>query len=751
MLWVNDELSYDMFIPKSDRLHQVWVNAEFDGEINSWLSVPLPTYEALKTSDSRIVNTCIADWGGDHLLTVGEKRLTKRGYHVSPEFLEMFEFSLQEGDASQVLDEIHSIVITQSLSEALFDGQDPINKTIKVDNAGTMKVTGVLQDLPNNSSFEFDYLLTWEYNASVNEWVSGNKTNWGDYSYQVYTELANPEDHLAAQAGIENVLTENGEDDMPRKLFLHPMSQWRLHSDFENGVATGGMRDYIQLFSIIAIFILAMACINFMNLATARSEKRAKEVGIRKSLGTTKSSLIFQFLGESIFITLLAFGLAIFLTLLVLPSYNELVDKKLFIDFNSSTFWILSMMTVLITGVVAGSYPAFYLSSFKPINTLKGTVNIGKGVSTPRKILVILQFGFAIFLMVGTIVIYKQIQLAKSRDLGYDQKNLITIWDTKDIQNKWDVIKLELQQSGAIASATRSNSPITQVWSNNFLGWPDKPDELKVIFSTLRVDYDYTSTMGINLIQGRDFSKEFATDSMSIMVNETGLALMGLENPIGTNLDLWGMKLKLIGVFEDVLMRSPNHDIKPAFAIFRPGSINAITLRVSENGELKENLAAIESIFQKHNPAYPFEFEFVDQEFQEKFQAINMTSSLANIFSILAIVITGLGLFGLASYTTEQRSKEIGVRKVLGASEISIMMLISKDFSKLVMIAFVIVAPLAWYLSDLYLDRYPIRAIVEWWIFPLVGIVAMIFSQAIIINQARVAAIANPVESLKDE
>ncbi|MCV9388514.1 ABC transporter permease [Reichenbachiella ulvae] len=751
LLWVRDELNYDRFIPKADRLHQVWVNAEFDGKINSWNSVPLPTYEAMKTADSHIKNSTVLDWGSDHLLTFGEKRLIKEGYFCGEEFLEMFEFPLIKGDPETVLDDMHSIVITESLAKAMFGEEDPINKVIRVDDEGNLKVTGILKDIPSNSTLEFDYLIPWKYRESVNDWVVRNKTNWGNYSFQVFIELYEADSHLETQAGIENMLMENGEEDMPRKFFLHPMPRWRLYSNFENGEAVGGMSDYVQLFTIIAIFILVMACINFMNLATARSEKRAREVGIRKSLGSTKRGLIMQFIGESLFIALLSFLIAIVLAQLALPFYNELVDKKLFIDYQSPEFWMYGVAIILITGVIAGSYPAFYLSSFKPVNTLKGTVSVGKGVSTPRKILVVLQFGFAIFLMIGTAVIYQQIQMVKSRELGYEKKNLITVYNTDDIADNYELIKQELLRSGAVASVTRSNSPITSIWSNNFLGWPGKPDELKVLFATIATEYDFTQTMGIKMLMGRDFSKEYATDTGAIVINKAALDLMNLEEPIGTNLDLWGGKKKLIGVMDNVLMGSPYEEMRPTFMIIDPEWVSAISVRINDNGHLSDNLSKIEEVFQKYNPAYPFDYSFVDEDFDRKFKTIDMTSQLATLFAGLAVLITGLGLFGLASYTAEQRSKEIGIRKVLGASVGSLMMLMTKDFTKLVLVAFVLAVPFAWYLLDMYLDRYEIRTEIHWWLFPLVGVVALAFALMIVINQARMASLANPVDSLKDE
>ncbi|MEP1779895.1 ABC transporter permease [Reichenbachiella sp.] len=750
-LWVTDELSFDKFLPKYKRLSQVWVHATFDGKINTWQSIPLPTYEAMKTAHSSVVNSVVTGWGGERLLTVEDTRLIKPGYYVSEEFLEMFEYPLIVGDPAVVLDDPYSIVISQSLAQTLFQNESPLGKVIRFEDQVNLNVTGILKDVPGNSSFEFDFLVPWKQREMLSEWVVRNKTNWGNYSFQVFVELDDESKKKEVDQVISTMLAENGEDDMPRELFLHPLERWRLHSNFINGVTKEGRNDHVRLFSVIAIFILVIACINFMNLATARSERRAREVGIRKSLGSTRKYLILQFIGESLIISIISFTLAILMAELVLPAYNNLVDKQLFIDYLSYDFWLIGFGMILLTGILSGSYPAFYLSSFRPVETLKGTIKVGKGATSPRKVLVVIQFGFSILLLVSTVVIFRQIELVKDRDLGYDQSNLISVDYSDELAENYDLLKTRLLQSGAVEAVTRSNSRITSINSNNFLSWPGKPDNLKVIFTTISTEYDYTKTMGIKVLHGRDFSKEFTTDTSSIVINKAALELMGLEDPIGTTLDLWGEKRQLIGVVDDVIMGSPYQAVKPMFMIVNPDWINAITVRLKNNGALNQNLKTVEAIFDKYNPAYPFDYQFADVEFQRKFDTINMTQRLATIFSFLAIFITGLGLFGLASFTAEQRTKEIGIRKVLGASIVSLIALMSKDFSKLVLIGFLISTPFTWYLLDQYLERYPIRVDVQFWIFPVVGLIALVFSLLIVGNQAGRVARANPARSLRDE
>lgn len=751
LLWVQDERSYDAFHPKADRLYQLWVNSAFDGKINSWNSVPLPTYEALKSADTRIVSTAVTDWSADHLLTVGEKAIIKNGYYVSEEFLEMFAFPLQSGDASTVLDEPASIVLTASTARALFGEQDPLGKMVKLDDAHMLQVSGILEDLPENSSFEFDYLLTWKFRAQTTEWVVENQDNWGNYSFQVLVELANPGQEKRVEEGIRHLLQEHGETDLKPELFLHPLLRWHLHSNFEDGVEKGGQGDYVQLFTIIAVFILLIACINFMNLATARSEKRAREVGIRKSLGSGKVELVLQFLGESMLITLSAFVVALLLCLLLMPLYNQLVEKNLSLDLTRPEFWGYALLIVLVVGVVAGSYPAFYLSSFQPARVLKGKLQTGKKVSTPRKILVMLQFGFSILLIIGTLVITEQIKLVTQRKLGYQQERLITTDYNDGLRHNYQAIKNTLLQRGLIEGMTVSNSSITNINSNNFLNWPGKPEEERVIFTTIAGSYDYAQTMGIDILIGRDFSESNPADSSAILVNQAALDIMNLEDPIGTQLELWGEERTLIGVLDNVLMGSPYEPVKPMFVILATWGDATATLRLADTPDLQGTLAQVQGVFTELNPAYPFAYEFVDESFQKKFSTIRLTSRLAKFFALLVLVITGLGLLGLASFMAEQRTQEIGIRKVLGASVASILSLMSQEYSRLLGWAFLVFAPLAWWLLKSYLARYPIRTEIYWWIFPLTAVLALAFTLLVVSMQTWKAAQTNPAQSLRKE
>ncbi|HLF34682.1 MAG TPA: ABC transporter permease [Cyclobacteriaceae bacterium] len=750
ILWITDEISYDKFHPKADRLYQLWGRAHYDNRVNSWTSVPLPSYEALKSANVHIQNTAVMDWGSDHLLTVGEKKLMKRGHNASGEFLTMFEFPLIFGNAASVLDDASSIVITQKTAKDLFGDEDPVNKMIRVDDKGDLKVSGILKDIPGNSTFDFDFLLPYKYWRSVVPWVVDNEDNWGNYSFQVFVELSDPLYLEEVQKSIKPMLIDHGQTEIKPEFFLYPLERWRLHGSFENGVEKGGMYDFVKMFGLIAIFILLIACINFMNLSTARSVGRAREVGIRKTMGSGRLDLIFQFISESMLITLVSFGIVVLLTQLLLPAYNSLVEKKLFIDYASPIFWLFSASIILLTGIISGSYPAFYLSSFQPVKVLKGKVLEGRRGSLPRKILVIMQFGFSILLITGTIVILKQIQLVKNRELGYDQDRLVVVERNEELNRNYEVLKNELLQTGIAEGVTLSNSPITDIHSNNFLGWPGKPEDQRILFTTITTSYDYTQTMGIRLLMGRDFSEDFISDSSAIIINKAALDLMNLEDPLGTQLDLWGDKRTLIGVIDNVLMGSPYQEVRPSFLVLADWG-GYVTIRLRPNNDLNGSLNQVKRLFEKYNPAYPFEYTFADQDFDKKFKSINLTSNLVNLFAALAILITGLGLLGLSTYTAEQRTKEIGIRKVMGASVMNILSMMSYDFAKLVVISFIIAVPVTWWALRVYLDQYPIHVKLQPWIFAATGFFALSFAVFIVAAQSLRAAQTNPVNTLRDE
>ncbi|MBX2962327.1 MAG: ABC transporter permease [Cyclobacteriaceae bacterium] len=752
MLWIADEYQFDRFHEKRENLYKVMMNQTFSGQRGSQTALPYPLKEALPEHSQKIKHSVMTNWGEGFLLTVGENKITKVGLAVSEDFLKMFTFPLIQGDANTALDDLNSIVLTEGVATALFGDEDPLNKFVKLDNKRELKVTGVMKNFPDQTTFSnYHYLLPFAYYESIMQWVRNSRDNWGNNSFQMYVELEPGSTQEEVTAAIRDIVKKKVQDTIPNpEVFLHPITDLRLYSKFENGKATGGMIEYVKLFGAIAIFVLLIACINFMNLATARSEKRAREVGIRKSIGSRKKELIFQFLGESILITTFAFLLAIVLVEVSLPLYNTLVSKKLSIDYSNPYLWAGAVILILITGTLAGSYPAFYLSSFQPVRVLKGKIQTGKYASLPRKILVTLQFGFSIFLIIGTIVIYQQIMHVKDREIGYDRENLMMVWTNNELESSYQTIKNELIATGAVKSVTKSNSPITSIFSNNTVEWPGMTPGTRVIFTTIATEYDYVQTMGMKLIAGRDFSSEF-NDSTSVIINQAAVDVMELEEPIGSTINMWDGEWTIVGVTENVIMNSPYEPIAPMTVVFVPTWTSTITLRLEKTADLPAAISKVEDVFKRLNPTYPFAYRFADVEFEKKFSSINLISNLAKVFAVLALTITALGLFGLAAFTAEQRSKEVSIRKVLGATVTGLVLLISKDFSRLVIISFVLFAPLAgWFLTG-FLEEYPYRITIPWWIYPLAGLSALIVALVIVSTQALRAAVNNPVNSLRNE
>ncbi|MFM8914477.1 MAG: ABC transporter permease, partial [Flammeovirgaceae bacterium] len=725
-LWVADEYSYDTFHTNYNNIYKVYNQAEWNGHIGTANSQPYPLREALLAQSSSIKQVVMTNSGEGNMLQVGENRINKYGLNATEDFFKVFTYEWLAGNPATALNDIGSIVITESTAKALFNSTDVLNQTVRIDNADEMKITGVVKDSPKQSFLEYDYILPFSYYEKTNSWIRNfAKTSWDSNSFQMYVLLQDGASKDEVQKSVANLIRNNNPQSPTAKLLLHPMSMWRLHSNWEEGVNTGGQIVYVRLFTAIAIFVLIIACINFMNLATARSESRAREVGIRKSIGSRRKELIFQFLGESITVTVFAFLLAIALIELALPSYNVLVNKNIFVDYGNSQLWLAAIGLVLLIGTLAGSYPSFYLSSFDAVKVLKGKVNLGKGASTPRKVLVTLQFGFSIFLIVGTVIIYQQIQFVKNRDMGYDRENLIQMWMNDEMRKNLAGIREELVSTGVVESVCKSNSPVTSIFSNNEVKWQGKASTARVAFTIIATEYDYIRTMGVKMIEGRDFSRAF-NDSLSVIVNEAAVDLMGMGVTLGQQIEINENFFTIVGIIPDMVMDSPYTPVEPMVIIFDPTWSSTLTVRIKPNGDLQNSLAKIEGVFKKLNPSYPFQYHFTDVDFEKKFSSINLISRLAGIFATLAIFITCLGLFGLAAFTAEQRTKEVGIRKVMGASVSSLVLLISKDFSRLVIFAFLISAPISWWFLNNFLERYEYRVQVAWWVLLGVGVFALI-------------------------
>jgi putative ABC transport system permease protein len=755
-LWVFNEYSYNRFLPDTDQLYQVKVNftSQHDGK-RTQNALALPLAEVLKKEYPEIRYVAQSDWNGTHGLVVGDKKLYMDGSAVGPDFLKMFQFPLVKGTAGSVLKDTYSIVLTQSTAKALFGNADPIGKIVKLDNQTNMKVTGVLKDVPVNSSFNFNYLLPFSFIETQEGW-GNSSTNWGRNSYQLYAMLQPGVSYEKIAPKIKWIIRDKAPvmSALKPEVIMQPIKDWHLFTDYKNGVPVGGFIDYVRMFSIIGILVLLIACINFMNLSTARSEKRAREVGVRKAMGSQRSYLIFQFLTESVLIAFLSFVLAIVLVQLALPFFNNLTGDLITIPYSNPIFWLIMVSYILLTGLLAGSRPAFYLSSFNPVNVLKGTMQVGKTATLPRKILVVVQFSCSIALIISTVIIYQQIQHAKDRPSGYDTNRLVMADMSDDLNGNYDALKSELMQTGLIENVARSSSPVTDIYSHTtVLNWPQKSaTEESINIATIRVSDNYFKTVGMPILEGHDFSSSWQQDTSSVLVNEAAVARMGLKNPLNQVIGWNGGadKVKIIGVVKNALMASPFTPVEPAiFSHGRRG--NQALYRLVANTEAHTAIQKIKKIFDKYNPAYPFAYHFADDVYNQKFTMEVLVEKLAGVFAALAIFISCLGLFGLAAYVAEQRAKEISIRKVLGASIAQVWVLLSTDFILLVFISCLIASPVAYYFLHSWLQKYDYRINIGPGVFILSGIAAVLITLFTISFQAIKAAIVNPVKSLRSE
>lgn len=752
LLWVADEVSFDKFHANYNHVHQVYQKQNINGVIEVSQNGPYPLLDAVVQRSSLISHSAYISHGEGYLLTVGETRINKMGYVVSEDFPMVFPFKVIEGNFMKALADPKSIVLTKSVAEALFGKESPLNKVVKMENEYEFKVGCVLEDVPDQSTIRFDFLLPFDFYLSTQAWVRRSINDWTNGGFNVYVALQPGASVAEVNSAIKDLIKENNERSPTAEVFLHPMSQWRLYSEFENGKNVGGLIDYVRMLTLVGVFILVIACINFMNLATARSESRAREVGIRKSVGSRRQQLIAQFLGESILITCVAFAVALTMVEVCLPFYNLMVSKSLSIAYGDPMLWLIAGSIILLTGVLAGSYPAFYLSSFQPVKVLKGKVQAGKASGTPRKVLVTFQFGFSIFLIIGTLVIYQQIMHVKTRHTGYNRSDLMLIWTNADIEKNFNTISEELRQSGIVKAVCKSSAPITRIFTNvDDVSWRGKQGDEKVAFVTVATEYDFTKTHEIKLLEGRDFSRDFASDTAAVVVNKAALDIMGLKNPLGEKITMWDSQRTIIGVMDNVIMGSPVQAVDPMVLVLIPGWCSTISVRLEPTSDVAASVAGVESIFKKSDPEHPLWYRFADWEFEQKFTNMNLMSRLAWIATILAVVISSMGLFGLAAFTAEQRTKELGIRKVMGATVTSLVLLISRDFSKLMIVAFAISAPIAWLAWNSFLERYPYRINIPWWVLPATGIGALVLALVIVGVQAMRAARTNPVHSLKSE
>ncbi|MDN3583346.1 ABC transporter permease [Mucilaginibacter flavus] len=748
LFWIQNELSYDQFHENKSRLYVAYNRAVFDGKLWCWNTTPKILGKTLK-QDYPAVEETARTTQSNFLFTIGDKHLNLPGYFTDPGFLTMFSFPLIKGNPKTALTTVNSLVITEKTAIKLFGNEDPMGKVVRIDSVDNFTVTGVMKDLPNNTRFDFEYLMPWSYLKKT----GGDDTYWGNNSVQTWV-LAKP--NITEEALNKQVInvTKSHSDQKDDEVFMHPASKWHLYSKFENGKIVGGKIGSVRLFGIIALFILLIACINFMNLSTARSERRAREVGIRKVVGAQKGSLIAQFLGESILLAFIAGIIAIVIVQVSLPSFNQLTQKQLYIPFNSIYFWLAGLSFVLFTGLVAGSYPAFFLSSFRPVSVLKGTFKAANALVTPRKLLVVTQFTFAIVLIICTVIIHNQMRYAQNRDLGYKKNNLVYTMMSGSIDKNYKMIRSELISSGAAVSVTKTSAPMTEGWSDSWgFDWKGKDQSQKIDFNVFNADGDFVKTMGLHIVAGRDIDiATYPTDSTAMILNEAAVKIIGFKNPVGQIIKNGNNKpCTVVGVVQDFILQSPYQPVKPMIIQGPKSWFNVIHYKLNPNNSTADNLKRAEGVFKKFNSEYPYEYHFVDEEYAKKFNDEQQVGTLASLFAGLTIFISCLGLFGLAAYMAQNRQKEISVRKVLGASVSNLTGLLSKEFLTLVIISFIIASPIAWYGMYTWLKSYPYHVSIEIWVFLLAGILTVIVALGTVSFQSIKAALTNPIKSLRNE
>jgi putative ABC transport system permease protein len=771
-LWIQDELSFDKYHDHYDRIVQVLQKEKFLGKTKVWEHQPFLLLDALRKGYGDRFEHIVASIPADGLsLSQGEKKLPGKGLYMDADGPEMLTLKMLKGSRGGLAADPHTILLSASVARALFGDADPVGQRITLDdqwdpgNQTPVVVKGVYEDLPRNTSFnDAHFLLPWNLFADGNTYM--HQQGWNDHRINIYAEVKPGVDQAGLSAAIADfeLNTIRGlagtaqEVAAGPKILLHPMSDWHLYSDFKEGVADRGPIQFVWMMGIIGGFVLLLACINFMNLSTARSEKRAKEVGVRKAIGSLRSQLTKQFFVESFLVVVLAFLPALGLAALALPWFGRLSAKQLEMPWGQVWFWVFAVVFIVVTGLLSGSYPALYLSSFNPVAALKGRFKAGRFSAMPRKALVVLQFTVSVALIIATIVVYNQILFTKDRPVGYTREGLLMVPVTSAaFDGKYDLLRDQLRKTGAVADIAESETAVTDVNSHNGgFDWPGKPAGLQEDFGTLQVTYDFGKTIGWQFLAGRDFSRVYGSDSSGFVINESAAKFMGLKQPVGQSIH-WTNKFMnidtnftILGVIKDMVMQSPYAPVKPT--IFRlGGNYNWIYLRVDPHTSAQTALSRIGTVFHEVIPSVPFEYRFADDEYAKKFAAEQRIGNVAAVFAVLAILISCLGLFGMALYVAEQRTREIGVRKVLGASVLDLWSLLSREFVWLVGLSLLIGGPIAFWVMHGWLQNYQYHTGLSWWIFAVTAVGAIVVTLLTVSYQAIKAAIANPVNSLRSE
>lgn len=752
VLWVQDELSFNTFLKDRGDVYRVMRHATFGGTKGSTASMPKPIVQVLRDEYPEFTHIALMTWVVDMVLARDEEVFRSKGRYFGADFFHILKYPMIAGDPDKALRDPEAIAISEGLAIRYF-GQDwqsrpdLMGSVFRLDNQRDVRLTAVFEDVPTNASLQFEFILPIEAYISRNDWVEA----WDNNGLQILARLKNGTAPALVEDKIKGLIDDHV-DAWETDVFLHPFDDMYLRSKFENGIQVGGRIEYVNIFVMVGVFILLIASINFMNLVTARSMQRAREIGVRKALGATKMLLARQFAGESVLTAIFAFLLAMAMVYTLLPEFNELTGKTVELGLLDPWIWVQFGMLALVTGLLAGSYPALYLSSLNVIRVLREARDLKAGGGGLRKGLVIFQFSMSIILIIGTLTVYQQLNYIRYKDLGMNRENVIYLDMEGDVRKKFDVFKREMQQvPGVISVAAAARNPLTMA-GNNTIGvkWEGKPEGNNTLFSALSTDYDFIETMGMTMKDGRLFSPDFSTDSSNYIINEAAGVAMSMETPVGQPLTLWGREGVIVGVVKDFHMASMYDEIAPAIMRFRPSDTYTAFVRIAP-GKTESVMAALEDTYKRFNPEYPFSFRFMDDEFDRMYRSETVIGSLASLAAGLAILIACLGLFGLESFTTEQRTKEIGVRKVLGASVPNIVLLLSKDSIILVIVAYVVAAPIAYYVMSDWLQAFAYRSDLSVGVLAGAGIVAVVIAWLTVSDQAIRAASANPVSSLRSE
>ena len=753
LLWVQNERSVDAFHKNGDDLYQAYERRYFDSKVDAQYNTPGLLAPELKKDIPEIKYAAGFGWDDPKTFKAGDKIIKMSGRAADSDFFKMFSFPLLEGNAQNALNTPAGLALSHKMAIAFFGSPEAaMGKTIRYDDRVELSVTAVFEDIGANSSVKFDYLVNWDQFMQDNDWLK----DWGNYGPNTYIQLrpdANPEAVAKKVTHFLDLLDKNQKKgSFTEELRLQPFNETYLHNNFKDGFISGGRIEYVGLFTVIAFFILLIACINFMNLSTARSLKRAREIGVRKVIGAVRGVLIRQFLGESILLAIIAVIISLGLLVILLPLFNSITQRQIGLPFTEGVFWLKLLLIAFFTGFVSGCYPALFLSAFNPANVLKGLIRVGTGAARFRKGLVVFQFILSIVLIIGTIIITKQVNYIQSVDLGYNRENLLYIPLEGDLGSKYQAFKQKALQMPGIQSITRiSQTPTTLQNSTGGVSWDGKDPNVKVQFTQAWIGYDFIPTMKLQMAAGRGFSRDFATDSVGYIINETALNKIGYSDPVGKPFTLWGKKGRIIGVVKDFHFNSLHDPIKPLVLHFgETGGYGSALIRTQPD-KTKEALATLQTLSRELNPDFQFTYSFSDDEYKKLYDNEQLVSRLSGVFAFLAIFICCLGLLGLAIFTAEQRTKEIGIRKVMGASVCSLFILLSAEFLTLVLISLVIASPIAWYAMNKWLLNYAYHTRIEWWVFLFAGLIAILITLITISFQAVKAAIANPVTSLRSE